>query len=316
VRAADVCHQDSRLRFGTFLEGDTVTAIGVIGLGNMGRGMALTLKRAGYRVLGFDVAEAARSALAGEGVETFVTISTVVAAADIVILSLPTAEIVETVVTGADGILAHARAGVVVVDTSTSHPLTSRKLAGMLAARGMAFIDAPVSGGPKGAVTGTMTMVIGADDASLARVMPVLECMSSKRVHVGPVGAGNVAKIVNNLLCAAHLLTAAEALRIARAAGVDAERLLDGLNAGSGRSGVTLANVPTWVLNGAFDSGFTMKLMRKDIRLAEQFIGELGLSLPLAADTARIWADSASTIADGEDFNRIVELQLGPIGRS
>jgi 3-hydroxyisobutyrate dehydrogenase len=144
----------------------------------------------------------------------------------------------------------------------------------------------------------------------------VLERISAKRVHVGPVGAGNVAKIVNNLLCAAHLLTAAEAVRIARAAGVDAERLLEGLNAGSGRSGVTLANFPTWVLNGAFDSGFTMKLMRKDVRLAAQFVGELGLSLPLATDTARIWADSATTIADGEDFNRIVELQLGPIAKA
>lgn len=289
-----------------------MAAVGVIGLGNMGRGMALTLKRAGFRVVGYDVLDATRAALAGEGIEIAADIGAVIAAADTVILSLPTADIVETVVTRDDGILAHARAGVVVVDTSTSHPETSRRLAAMLSKKGMAFIDAPVSGGPKGAATGTMTMVIGAADADLARVMPVLERISAKRVHIGGVGAGNVAKIVNNLLCAAHLLTAAEALRIARAAGVDAERLLDGLNAGSGRSGVTLANLPNWVLNGAFDSGFTMKLMRKDVRLAAQIVGELGLSLPLAADTARIWADSASTIADSEDFNRIVELQLGP----
>ena len=238
-----------------------------------------------------------------------------VAAADIVILSLPTAEIVERVVEGAGGILAHARAGVIIVDTSTSHPETSRRLASLLKACGMGFVDAPVSGGPKGAATGTMTMVIGADDADLACVLPVLERMSAKRVHVGGVGAGNVAKIVNNLLCAAHLLTAAEALRIAKAAGVDAGRLLEGLNAGSGRSGVTLVNVPNWILNGAFDSGFTMQLMRKDVRLAAQFIGELGLALPMAADTARIWAESATRIADPEDFNRVVELQLGPIAK-
>lgn len=290
-------------------------AVGVIGLGNMGRGMALTLKGAGHRIIGFDVAEATRAALAGQGIETVATIGEVVAAADMVILSLPTADIVEAVVSGEGGILAHARAGVVIVDTSTSHPETSRKLAALLKAKDMAFIDAPVSGGPKGAATGAMTMVIGADNADLARVMPVLERMSAKRVHIGPVGAGNVAKIVNNLLCAAHLLTAAEAVRIAGAAGVDAERLLEGLNAGSGRSGVTLANFPTWILNGAFDSGFTMKLMRKDVRLAAQFVGELGLSLPLAADTAQIWAESAASIADGEDFNRIVELQLGPIAQ-
>jgi 3-hydroxyisobutyrate dehydrogenase len=105
-------------------------------------------------------------------------------------------------------------------------------------------------------------------------------------------------------------------MRIAREAGVDAERLLEGLNAGSGRSGVTQVNFPSWVLNGAFNSGFTMKLMRKDVRLAERFTGELGLSLPLAAAAARIWAESAAMIADDEDFNRIVELQFGHTGRS
>jgi len=289
-----------------------VTTVGIIGLGNMGRGMALTLKGAGFVVTGYDALAATREALADEGIAIAAGIGAVVAAADIVILSPPTAEIVADVVEGAEGILAHRRPGVVIVDTSTSHPETSRRLAGLLKTRGMGFVDAPVSGGPKGAATGTMTMVIGAEDDDLARVLPMLERMSAKRVHIGGVGAGNVAKIVNNLLCAAHLLTAAEALRIADAAGVDPVRLLEGLNAGSGRSGVTLVNVPTWILNGAFDSGFSMQLMRKDVRLAAQLIDELGLALPIAADAARIWADSAASIADGEDFNRIVELQLGP----
>ncbi|MGJ4950571.1 NAD(P)-dependent oxidoreductase [Bradyrhizobium sp. HKCCYLS20291] len=293
-----------------------MTAVGIIGLGKMGRGMALTLKGAGFAVTGYDALAATREALVAEGIAIADGIGAVVAAADVVILSLPTAEIVERVVAGPGGIVAHARPGVAIVDTSTSHPETSRHLAELVRSHGMGFMDAPVSGGPKGAATGTMTMVIGAEDADLARVLPVLERMSAKCVHVGGVGAGNVAKIVNNLLCAAHLLTAAEALRIAGAAGVDAERLLEGLNAGSGRSGVTLVNVPNWILNGAFDSGFTMQLMRKDVRLAAQFIGELGLALPMAADTARIWADSAGSIADTDDFNRIVELQLGPIAKA
>jgi 3-hydroxyisobutyrate dehydrogenase len=292
-----------------------MAAVGLVGLGNMGRGMALSLKRGGHRVLGFDAAEATRTALAEEGIETFPDVRELCRSAEILILSLPTAAIVEEVVTGVNGILAHARAGVLVVDTSTSHPETTRKLSARLAEAGMSMIDAPVSGGPKGAITGTMTMVIGGTDADLARALPVLESVSSKRVHVGPVGAGHVTKIINNLLCAAHLLTAAEAVKIARQAGVDAERLLEGINAGSGRSGVTLVNFPTWVLNGAFDSGFTMKLMRKDVRLAEQLIGELGLSLPLAADTARIWSESTDSIADADDFNRITELQLGRNGR-
>ena len=289
-----------------------MATVGVIGLGNMGRGMALSLTRGGHRVLGFDALETTRKALAGEGIETFPDMAPLCHEAEIIILSLPNAEIVEAVVAGPGGLLTHPKPGLLIVDTSTSHPEVTRKLAARLEAAGMAMIDAPVSGGPKGAITGTMTMVIGGAETDVMRAMPVLEAMSAKRVHIGPVGAGHVTKIVNNLLCAAHLLTGAEALRIAREAGVDAERLLEGLNAGSGRSGVTQVNFPTWVLNEAFDSGFTMKLMRKDVRLAAQFVGELGLDLPLAADTARLWAESEATIPDAEDFNRIVSLQRGP----
>ena len=252
-----------------------------------------------------------RAALASDGVAIFEGVGPLCARADLLILSLPTAEIVDTVVAGQDGIIAHARPGLRVVDTSTSNPETTRRLAAVLAAHGMAMIDAPVSGGPKGAITATMTMVIGGADADVAAVERVLADMSAKRVHVGSVGAGHVCKLINNLLCAAHLLTAAEAMRIARKAEVDPARLLEGLNAGSGRSGVTQVNLPTWVLNGAFDSGFTMALMRKDVRLAAHLIGTLALDLPIAREASRIWSDSAASIGDAEDFNRIVELQLG-----
>lgn len=288
-----------------------MAAVGVVGLGNMGRGMALSLKRGGFRVLGTDAVAATRDALAGEGIETFDSLAPLCAQADILILSLPNAAIVESVVCGEGGILAHARAGLIVVDTSTSHPDVTRRLNKLLDEKGTAMIDAPVSGGPKGAITGTMTMVMGGEEADIAKVEPVLAAMSAKRVHIGASGAGHVAKIINNMLCAAHLLTGAEAVRLAREAGVDPARMLEGLNAGSGRSGVTMVNFPTWVLNNAFNSGFTMKLMRKDVRLGAQLVEELGLSLPLAKLTADIWADSEETIPDGDDFNRIVELQLG-----
>ena len=221
--------------------------VGFVGLGNMGRGMALSLARAGHEVLGTDASEAARSAIAAEGITVFEGVGPLCARADLLILSLPTAEIVEAVVAGPGGVIAHARPGLRVVDTSTSHPETTRRLAAALAAQGMAMIDAPVSGGPKGAITATMTMVIGGTDDDVAAVEPILADMSAKRVHVGSVGAGHVCKIINNLLCAAHLLTASEAMRIARDAEVDPARLLEGLNAGSGRSGVTLVNLPTWV---------------------------------------------------------------------
>jgi 3-hydroxyisobutyrate dehydrogenase len=181
-----------------------------------------------------------------------------------------------------------------------------------LAAVGMHLIDAPVSGGPKGAIAGTLTMVIGGTEADVARAEPILAALSAKRLHVGAVGAGHVVKIANNLLCAAHLVIAGEVARMAEGAGVPTERLLAGVNAGSGRSFVTEFNFPTWIGSGRFDSGFTMKLMRKDVRLAQELIGALEIDLPLARKVADLWAASKATIADGEDFNRIVELGTRP----
>jgi 3-hydroxyisobutyrate dehydrogenase len=270
--------------------------------------MALSLKRAHFEVVGTDALEATRRALAGDGIEVVEAIADLAARAEVIVLSLPTAAIVTAVVAGAGGLLETGRNGTLVIDTSTSHPETTRSLANQLAGAGMSLIDAPVSGGPKGAISGQLTMVIGGAAADVARAEPVLAALSAKRVHVGGVGAGHVAKIANNLLCATHLLAAAEVARMATAAGVSTERLLEGINAGSGRSGVTQVNYPSWILNGAFNSGFTMKLMRKDVRLAQELIGQTGLPLPLSEEVARLWDFSAQTIGDDEDFNRIVEL--------
>lgn len=282
--------------------------IGVIGLGNMGRGMALSLKRGGFNVIGTDALAATRASLALEGISIRASIGEVIADCDMVVLSLPTAAIVEDVVVGAGGIIENAKPGVLVVDTSTSHPDTTRRLSEKLNAAGMHMLDAPVSGGPKGAITGTMAMVIGGSAQDLARAEPVLAAMTSKRVHVGATGAGHVAKIANNLFAAAHLLVAGEVTRMAAMAGVPTEQLLQGINAGSGRSFITEHSFPVWILNDKFDSGFTMKLMRKDVRLSQELIAALGMELPLAAKVAELWSMSAETIADDEDFNRIVEL--------
>jgi 3-hydroxyisobutyrate dehydrogenase len=282
--------------------------VGLIGLGNMGRGMALTLKRNGFEVVGTDVAPATRESLAKEGVSVRETIGEVVFECDVVILSLPTAAIVEQVVSGPNGILANAKPGLLVVDTSTSHPETTRRLARALNAAGMSMLDAPVSGGPKGAITATMAMVIGGAKEDLERAEPILEAMTAKRVHVGDIGAGHVAKIANNLFAAAHLLIAGEVTRMAAKAGVPTEQLLQGINAGSGRSFITEHSYPTWIMNGQFDSGFTMKLMRKDVRLSQELISALAIDLPMSAKVAELWALSAQSISDDEDFNRIVEL--------
>jgi 3-hydroxyisobutyrate dehydrogenase len=282
--------------------------VGVIGLGNMGRGMALTLKRMGFDAIGTDSVASTREALAKEGISIRETIGQVVAECEMVFLSLPTAAIVEDVIDGPNGIIQNARSGVLIVDTSTSHPDTTRRMLVKLNAVGMELMDAPVSGGPKGAITGTMAMVIGASAKNFERAEPILTAMTGKRVHVGDVGAGHVAKIANNLFTASHLLIAGEVTRMAAKAGVPTDQLLQGINAGSGRSFVTEHSYPTWIMNGKFDSGFTMKLMRKDVRLSQELIQALELDLPMANKVAELWAKSIETIEDAEDFNRIVEL--------
>ncbi|WP_304412048.1 NAD(P)-dependent oxidoreductase [Herbaspirillum sp. GW103] len=280
--------------------------IGVIGLGNMGRGMAFSLQRGGYEVLGYDAQESTRTALAQQGVRCVDTIAALASAVEMVVLSLPTSDIVEQVVEGEGGLLQHGAPGLVIVDTTTADPNSTRRLAALLQAAGMELVDAPVSGGPKGAATATMGMVIGGSTETVARIEPVLAVMSAKRVHVGPVGAGHVAKLLNNLVTGTHLLIAGEAARIAAAAGLDVRQIFQGLALGSANSKVIEVFYPTWIFNEAFDSGFTMKLMRKDLRLAMNLIEETRSSTPLSREAGRLWARSVEGLADEEDFNRIV----------
>ncbi|MBN3761676.1 NAD(P)-dependent oxidoreductase [Burkholderia sp. Ac-20365] len=282
--------------------------VGVIGLGNMGRGMALSLKRGGFNVLGYDAAPGVADKLQEEGVQARASIADIARDSDVLILSLPTSDIVEQVVLGEAGVAASAKPGLIVVDTTTAEPGSTRKVAAALAERKVGFVDGPVSGGPKGAATATMTMVLGGSDEDVAAVEPILAVMSAKRVHVGPVGAGHVTKIINNMLTGVHLLAASEAVRAAEANGVDPEKLVEALNGGSGKNSATLTNYPTWIFNGKFDSGFTMKLMRKDVRLAMALLDSAHATAPIAKEAGRLWAASADSIGDAEDFNRIVQF--------
>lgn len=276
--------------------------IGVIGLGNMGRNMAATLVRKSFSVIGFDISEATCRLAAEQGITPVSQLSELTEQCSVIILSLPKAEQVEAVCIGETGLINLVKAGTTFIDTTTSTPETSRRIAAEFAKQSVAFLDAPVSGGPAGATSGTMSMVIGGDIKAYNQVLPVLEAMSSVRVHVGDVGAGNIAKIANNLLAAAHLITTAEALTLAEKAGVDPDKVLEAINAGSGRSGASQAMFPAWVMTKAYNSGFTMALMRKDVGLAKTLAQNLNLELPMAMQTAALWEDSIHTLADSDDF--------------
>ena len=279
--------------------------VAVIGLGQMGLGMALALREKGFAVAGHDLSAERRALAAEAGVAVPGDAGRAAAGADVILLSLPlAAHVADTV----EALMERVRPGAVFVDTSTSEAGVSRRLQGLCAARGVGFLDAPVSGGPAGARAGALTFMVGGEAADLERARPAIAALAARLIHVGPPGAGNVAKLVNNLLVAANLLTVSEGMRLAAAAGVDAASVLNVVNAASGRSAVSEVNYPRWIASGAFDSGFTMGLMRKDVRLAAAMAAEAGAELPLCGMAARLWAESAAQLADGEDFNRIVTL--------
>lgn len=286
----------------------TEQAIGVVGLGSMGLGMVKSLLRAGFQVIGTDLNQAQCDAAAEAGATIVDDIQSLCQQSSTILLSLPMAKHVQQVILADNGILAHAQPETLIIDTSTSEPDVTRKLASTLQQQGHSLLDAPVSGGPAGATAGTMVMVIGGQAHDLTRARPYLDALTAKIVHLGDSGSGHAAKLINNLLCAAHLLTTAEALALGRNAGLDPAKLLEGINAGSGRSAVSEVNYPRWILDGGFDSGFTMGLMRKDVRLAQQLVEQMDQTMPMSALIGELWAASSNALADNEDFNQITTI--------
>lgn len=282
--------------------------VGVVGLGSMGLGMAQTLAAKGFATFGFDLS-AERKALAQKAdVAPAEKLELLFEKADFLVFSLPTARDVENVVNAHIHQLGSERGRVVIIDTSTSEPDVSRELAKKLESLGHGFLDAPVSGGPAGAASGKLTMMIGGSDADLALAQPVIEAMAAKALHVGPSGAGNVAKLINNLLAAAHMVTTSEGLKLALAAGISPESALRVLNAASGKSMISEVHFPTWVMNDRFDSGFSMGLMRKDVRLAQEMAERTGAENPLTSLVAKLWA-GADHLKDSDDFTRMGAFQ-------
>jgi len=272
--------------------------IGLIGLGQMGGAMLRRLRAQGQGVQGFDLDPALRAAAKAAG--AVACASPVGVAAPLVILSLPHAGAVEAVLAA---LLPHMPPGSVIADTSTIEPAAARRFSDQADAAGVAYLDAPVSGGPGGAASGNLAMMVGGSAAGLDRARPSLLLLATRIVHVGASGAGQVAKLANNLLVATHLAAAAEALRMAARAGVPPQAILPVINAASGRSAATEVNWPRWIASGSFDSGFTAGLMRKDVRLALALAEEVGAELGVCGAAAAVGEGSA--VGDGEEFNRV-----------
>lgn len=274
--------------------------VAVVGLGNMGMAMVTRLRGLGVAPQAWDLDPAKRAAAEAAGASLPDGLTGITDA--VVLLSLPNEAAVAAVL---DALLPGLPAGAVIADTSTLSPGAVRDFAARAAAAGCAYLDAPVSGGPAGAAAGTLAMMIGGEAAALDRARPDLERVATKILHIGASGAGQVAKLVNNLMVATNLVVAGEALRLGARAGVEPEALLPVLNGATGRSAATEINWPRWIASGAFDSGFTAGLMRKDVRLAVALAEAVGAPLDATARAAAAWEALSGAVPDAEDFNRL-----------
>ncbi|MBB2770955.1 MULTISPECIES: 3-hydroxyisobutyrate dehydrogenase [Mycolicibacterium] len=290
-----------------------MTTIAFFGLGHMGGPMAANLAKAGHTVRGFDPVPALRTAAEDNGIATFESGTEAVAGAEVVITSLPNGAIVKSVY---DEVLPTAADGTLFIDTSTISVDDAREVNAAAAAKGFAQLDAPVSGGVKGATAGTLAFMVGGDDAAVERARPVLEPMAGKVVHCGASGTGQAAKLCNNMVLAVQQIAIGEAFVLAEKLGLSAQSLFDVITGATGNCWAVHTNcpvpgpVPTSPANNDFKPGFATALMNKDLGLAMAAVSSTGASAPLGSHAAELYQKFAEDHAD-KDFSAIIETLRG-----
>lgn len=295
--------------------------LGFVGIGTMGAPMVRCMAQAGYRPVLFDIdTKAARAVATDAGLEVIDSLPDLGRACDIVILMLPHSGIVRRVCLGdgadALGLIEGLRPGSLVVDMSSSDPMETRKLAPDLAQAGITLLDAPVSGGLRKAVAGTLSILLGSDDdAAARRVTPILKAMGTV-VPTGPLASGHASKALNNYVSAAGLAAACEALIVGRRFGLNPETLVDVLNVSTGRNNSTENKLKQFVLNGAFrKAGFALELMAKDVALAKSLSDDLGLEMPCLDEVSGLWSDARAHLDPEADHTEIFSYLETVAGR-
>jgi 3-hydroxyisobutyrate dehydrogenase-like beta-hydroxyacid dehydrogenase len=290
-----------------------MTECGFIGLGRMGGAMAGRLIDAGHRVVAFDVSETARAALAARGADIVPSARAVADSVPLVCLSLPSPEIVLETVLGAHGLIAGSRIAVC-VDLSTSGPEAAIRLAAALGERHIAFLEAPVSGGTKGAREGTLSLMVSGPKSAWEALQPLLGILGRPFFMGENPGAGQTMKLVNNLLGACAIAITAEGMTIGMKAGLDPVRMIEVLNVSSGRSSATQDKWPRAVLPRSFDFGFTAGLCLKDVRLCLLAARSLGVPLSVGTAVCEVLERTVSALGAESDFTamaKTIEFDAG-----
>jgi 3-hydroxyisobutyrate dehydrogenase len=261
--------------------------VGFIGLGTMGSAMAANIVRAGFPLTTWNRTPGRAPELADLGAASEDTPAAVAATSDIVVICVSDTPDVEAVLFGPDGVAAGAREGTLIIDCSTIAPAGSWKFAERLDGLGLAMVDAPVSGGSEGARNATLTIFVGGHERDVERARPVLTAIGRTITHVGPIGAGQAVKAVNQVILAGAYLGVAEGIVLAIKAGLDVNQVIEALGGGAAQSWV-LANRSGRMVDNDYPLGFKLSLHRKDLGIALGLADQLGVSLPLAAMTAAL----------------------------
>lgn len=282
--------------------------IGFIGIGQMGRWMSEHLLNHGYEVEVFDKDEQACTLLSEKGARVSSSILELGQVSDFVITMLPNSQIVESVIEGQDGLMSCMRPGTMIIDMSSSYVLSTRRLAEKVSAKGINLLDAPVSGGVKGAKEATLTIMVGGSEENFDKVFPILQCMGKNVKRVGGTGAGHALKALNNYLSAASLYATTEAMVLAKSLDLDPNIALDIINKSTGQSYSTHYKFPSFVLPRSFNSGFSLELLLKDVKMVTSMARDNGVPVLLAGLVEQIYqAAKQSSEEDKPDHTEVVK---------
>ena len=267
-----------------------------IGLGIMGKPMAANLLKSGYSLIVFNRTREKMAALVEKGAVAADSISYCARRADVTITMLPDSSEVSEVILGGNGVAESAKPNATVIDMSSISPVVSQKIGEILREKNIDFLDAPVSGGESGAIAGTLAIMVGGSEAAFDKVKPILQTMGESVKRVGDIGAGNYAKLANQIIVALNIAAVGEAFALAQKAGLDPEALYDAIRNGLAGSRVLDAKVPK-VMKRQFDPGFRLKLHQKDLKNVLETARQIHVPLPL---TAIVQQMLTTLIADGK----------------
>jgi len=290
--------------------------VGFIGLGVMGKRMSMNVLKGGHELTVSDLNKDAVKDLVDAGAKEAGTAAEAAEGKDIIFTSLPNSAIVEAVILGKDGLLQGSKEGTIIVDLSSITPKAIQNIAKKANEKGVQVLDAPVSGGSAGAEKGTLTIMVGGNKQAFEKVLPVLECIGTKVIHVGEaVGSGDTVKLVNNLLLGANMVAVSEALALGVKAGLKPEIMYDIISQSSGSSYALTAKYKNFIAKGNFEPGFTIDLQYKDLQLAIDTAKDLKIPLPVGNQAQQMYEVARAKGLGAEDISAVLKIyeELGNI---